>query len=643
MLAAAPYRCVDGRWAASLDQVALGFGKLSITPEELDEQQPVFSHASGCAVIADVRLDNRHQLLRDLSMGDRGRVTDAMIILRAYEMWGAGSLPRLLGDFALIIWDPRHTRLVAARDTSGQRTLYYRTTGNTIALASEIQQLLQDRGVPVEPNDERIREYLTPFNVARNDKDQAGTFYRGIHAVPAGHMMIAEPDRMSVRAYWQLQPPATIRYPDSDDYADHYRELFFDVVSARLRSSHPVGALLSAGLDSTSVVGVAQELRRSRPELDKGFVSFTTRFDGLDCDETPLVADLQAKYGFPAEYISADQLAGRFQLNPRGFQAGPNMGVPRVRDAMFTAIRRQGVRAVLTGDIADACVGGSWLIFDSLLRQGQISTFLRYLDEYRRKTDEPLHTVLTLYCLGPFLPMSIQRRLMHIYTARNLQRNAAHLLPRWIAPSVRDDLTARHRQLCLETERARRFANQTQEQEYRLLYPPEAVQHPAPWPIEIWRPFADRRLHAFMLAIPPDQKFTPNREVGEGMYPRSKQIVRRAMRGILPESIRLRADKTTFTSGAQSEIDRNWSSLQAAFGPGGQAETAARGYVDQTKFWSRLQEMRAGTLGADLVYVLRVAELETWLRTFRLPWRQLVTVPGPWSPSMELESALERR
>ncbi len=636
MLAAAPYRAIDGQWVRDFGIVSLGFGKLAITPEELREQQPLVSPRTSCVVIADVRLDNREELLGRLPDSPPASTSDAEIILRVYETWGLRGFERLLGDFALVVWDPRQQRLIAARDTSGQRSLFYRADARVLAVASEIQQLLQDPSVPIESNDERILDFLVPLNMFRNEKDQAATFYRDIWALPAGHLLLADCNTLHTRRYWTFEAPAELRYRREEEYAEHYRSLFFDVVKVRLRSSPPVGALLSGGLDSSAVVSVAQEIFRAGQAEDRGFTSFSFVFDHLDCDERSLVEEVQAKYGFTARYISCGQFAGRLQLEPRGFLEAPNLGISEGRDALFGTACQSGVRALLTGDLADGCVGGSWLVFDSLLRRGQLRAFWQYFSTYRRRSDESLRKIIALYCLAPLLPLPLQRWINSSYLARSIARNQEAFLPLWIPEPLRQELVRRHRQLALEMERGRYFSNPTREAEFRILYPPEVARHPVPWPLEFWRPFADRRLHEFLLAIPPELKFAPHPE-SDAFYAGSKRLVRQAMRGILPESIRTRTSKTVFHGVLESEIKRQWPLYEAAFGPTGRSEIARRGYVDQQRFWSRLEAIRAGGPAPDIVYLMQLVGLETWLRALTLPRPERVTVPPPWNSDFPSE------
>jgi asparagine synthase (glutamine-hydrolysing) len=628
MLAAAPYRGPDGMAIEVWDSLALGHAKMAVTPEDAGERQPLVSPASGCAVIADARLDNREELQSLLARRLPHSTGDAELILRAYEAWGVDAVERLLGDFAFVIWDPGRQRLVCARDTSGQRSLFYRIDARTFAAASEIQQLLQDSNVPLAPNDERIREWLVPLNVLCNEQDHAATFFEGIRAVPAGHVLVVGPEGERLQRYWELRPPAELRYPRDEDYAEHYRALFFEVVRARLRSAHPVGVLLSGGLDSSSVAGAAQHLYREGRAEHRGFTAITSTYAGLECDERPFVEDMRALYGFDALYVAPGEFAGRLQLEPRGFRAAPNMGIAGARDAILGAAAGTGARALLTGDIADACVYGSRHVFDSLLRRGDLAALLRHLRAFHRVSGESWRKIALLYGLVPLLPLPLHRRAMSAYLERKIRENRTRLLPRWMPEPMRDDLFRRHLQLCLEGERSRRFSNETREAAYRLLYPPEVARHPAPWALEIWRPFADRRLHEFLLAIPPEQQFAPHPETDE-YYAGSKRIVRRAMRGILPESIRMRTSKTVFSAVGEQEIARQWPAFEAAFGPAARPEVARRGYVDQALFWSRLQELRQRYEGGDRTYVMRVVELETWLRALRLgrPWGVTVAEP----------------
>lgn len=626
MLSAISYRGPDGMSCRLWGKVGLGLAKMAVTPEEQDEQQPLVSPRTGCGIIADVRLDNREELLCRLPGQLSRDLSDTELILRAYEEWGTDAVRHLLGDFAFIIWEPRAQRIVAARDTSGQRTLFYRVDARTFAAASEIHQLLQDPSVPHEPNDEKIRESLIPWYAYRNPRDGASTFYKGILALPAGHLLVFDDGSLRVHQYWRLDPPPELRYRRDDEYAEHYLDLLSEVIRTRLRSIHPVGALLSGGLDSSSLVCVAQELYRAGKAQGAGMTAFTAVFDGLECDERHLVRDIEAKYGLPVQYFPAEECDGKLQLRPQGFMEAPHVRSANPNDPMWSRVSQVGVRGVLTGDIADACVYGSRLVFDSLLRQGKFRAFWRHFQAFRRVSSEPVGKTLALACVAPLLPLDLQRRFMAWYLQRRFTELRNSLIPAWVPEALRQELAHRHVSLCLSAERGRRFSSPAREEEYQLLCPPERAWSPPGWPITVLRPFADRRLHNFLLAVSSEQKFQPHPETDE-FYAGSKWLVRRALRGILPESIRTRTNKTVFTDSISSELVRQWPTYEAAFGPNAISEVALRGYVDQKRFWSRLCEVRDGRDVSDLIYMFQVVGLETWLRGFGQTRTDAIQVP----------------
>jgi asparagine synthase (glutamine-hydrolysing) len=635
MLNAVPYRALDGCGTRVLDSVGLGHAYTMRTPEEDEsERLPLTSPRSGCVLVADVRLDNRSELLGELAVGIPA-ISDRKLLLRAYDHWGTGAFERLLGDFAVIVWDPRHHRLVCARDTSGQRTLFYSVNATSFAAASEIHQLLQDAAAPIGPDDERIHDYLVELQVGRNEKDHPRTFYAGVSALPAGHILEVEPVKLRVRRFWTLKPGPEIRYGTDTEYEEHFRTLLFDAVRARLRSRQPPGALLSGGLDSASVVCAAQEMARRADVAEADMpTTFTATYPGLVCDERQLVEDMRQMHGFDARFVAAGQGGMRLRLQADGFLEAPSVWTGAERDALLGAAAAAGVRVLLTGEVADSCVGGSRLVFDSLLRHGDWRSLWHNLVAYRRVSSEPLRKIAALHCLAPLLPLGLQIQVELWYARRLFERSRPYLFPDWVPESLREDLRARLLAQVQSEERQRRFSSPARELEYRLLNPPEVARHFAPWPIEMRRPFADRRLHAFLLAIPPEQKFRPHPD-GNGFYAGSKSLLRRAMRGTLPESVRTRTTKTVFGASFVDEVRQQWSTYESAFGPRGEARIANRGYVDGRRFWEQLEGVVRGDESADLMWVSRLVELETWLRSLELARPTSVRVASAKPHSVE--------
>ncbi|MBV9579729.1 MAG: asparagine synthetase B, partial [Chloroflexi bacterium] len=306
MLECIDYRGPDGMSVWTCDAVGLGHASLVTTPEDRFGRQPLRSPLTGCVITADVRLDNRSELLAELEWPAGGNVCDAELVLRAYERWGLDVPRHLTGDFAFAVWDPRHARLVCARDVYGQRPLFYRTNRAGCWVASEIHQLLQDPSVPLAPNSNRILDDLVPANMLRNPADRADTYYTGINALTAGSMLVVTAESVRTERYWEFVPCAELRYRRPAEYVEHFRSLLTDAVRHRLRSDSAVGALLSGGLDSSSLVCLAQELYGAGEVPNRGFETFSAVYPGLECDEQGLIEDAQAKYGFNANFVTPE-------------------------------------------------------------------------------------------------------------------------------------------------------------------------------------------------------------------------------------------------------------------------------------------------------------------------------------------------
>lgn len=158
----------------------------------------------------------------------------------------------LIGDFAFVLWDADACHLVAARDPMAMRPLHYRVEERRVLFASDVKQLLAAPGVAVELNESMAAAYL-----AGNFSDLEHTFYNGIRALPPGSTLHVTPETVNRERHWTLNPDKRIEYAQDRDYIEHFRELFSQAVQDRLRSSSPVGLMLSGGLDSGSIASMA--------------------------------------------------------------------------------------------------------------------------------------------------------------------------------------------------------------------------------------------------------------------------------------------------------------------------------------------------------------------------------------------------
>ena len=199
MTAAIAHRGPDGSGKWIHRNVGFSHQKLSTTPEALRETQPLYDDDLKLGLTFDGRIDNRAEIRELLeAAGARLRTdSDAEMVLTAYRCWGKACAAKILGDFALAVWDAGNRRLFCARDVLGIRPFYYYFDSRTFIFASELQQIFRLPLVPREPNEGMIGEYLVS---AVNNKEE--TLTKGILRLPPAHLLIVEPGRIRKQDYW---------------------------------------------------------------------------------------------------------------------------------------------------------------------------------------------------------------------------------------------------------------------------------------------------------------------------------------------------------------------------------------------------------------------------------------------------------
>ncbi|MCX7596682.1 MAG: lasso peptide isopeptide bond-forming cyclase, partial [Fischerella sp.] len=258
MVAVLAHRGPDGTdiWVGG--SVGFAHRLLWTTPESLLEKLPLVDQDEHLAITSDVRIDNREELLNKLHVFTRlpDKITDAQIILAAYQKWGEQCPEHLLGDFAFAIWDRRKQILFCARDHFGVKPFYYHyQPGKAFVFASEIKALFCFPQVPRRLNEVRIGDYL-----ALMMEDKAITTYKDILRLPPAHSMVVSESGIQLWSYWSLDLHREIHLASNEAYAEEFRQIFTEAVRCRLRSAFPIVSHLSGGLDSSAVTCVARDI-----------------------------------------------------------------------------------------------------------------------------------------------------------------------------------------------------------------------------------------------------------------------------------------------------------------------------------------------------------------------------------------------
>jgi len=243
--------------------VGLGSRRLAILDLSPGGHMPMCNEDQTVWITYNGEIYNFRELRRELQA--RGHhfasETDTEVIVHLYEERGPDCVQRLNGMFAFAICDLRSAspELFLARDHFGIKPFYYSQAGPRFALASEIKALLQVPGIEAEIDPAALHQYLTFLWVP-----EPKTMFRGISKLPAGHYALLRDGQLEVTRYWDLTfPAADARFPRSEaDLADEVGERFRRSVESQMISDVPIGAFLSAGLDSSSIVAMMSQATR---------------------------------------------------------------------------------------------------------------------------------------------------------------------------------------------------------------------------------------------------------------------------------------------------------------------------------------------------------------------------------------------
>ncbi|PGX01850.1 MULTISPECIES: lasso peptide isopeptide bond-forming cyclase [Bacillus] len=267
-----------------------------ITPESVGEQVPFYNYEKQLAITADAIIDNRDELFEKLQVeyADRKNMTDSELILLSYEKWGEAAPKYLVGDFVFMIWDEKKQILFGARDFSGSRTLYFYRSENKFAFCTIIKPLFTLPYVEKTLNEQWIAEFLAiPVNFESVDPQL--TVYKYIEQVPPSHTVLVKDGKVEFSRYYIPTAGKMLNLKSNEEYEEAFREVYQSAVKARLRTHHEVGAHLSGGLDSGSVVSfAAKDLRAENKKLHtfsyvpaEGFEDWTHK--GRIADERPFI------------------------------------------------------------------------------------------------------------------------------------------------------------------------------------------------------------------------------------------------------------------------------------------------------------------------------------------------------------------
>jgi asparagine synthase (glutamine-hydrolysing) len=467
--------------------------------------------------------------------------SDIEVLLKAYEYWDMAFMDKLNGMWAFVIYDKRKNILLGCRDRFGVKPFYYTQDVNFLAFASE-QKALLTLPFNKDINHKAVFEYLVNAQV---EAEESG-FYQHIKELAPSHYFIYDLDqkKFAIQRYYQLHfssGSGPIDEMTSNNHISRIKEKIFNAVDLRLRSDVPVGFCLSGGIDSSSIVGVAQQINnnKSLQQLQGKLHAFTTTHGEHDCDESKWAAQVVDKYNLNWQKApcTSEKLFDELE-SMIYYQDSPLFTTSTyAQNTVMKAAKENGITILLDGQGGDELFAGYVPIYIAfyfeLLRQFRLG---RLSAEWFHLNHSPLNGSILLksmmkVALNQSLPNTIRTGLY-----KRLHKETSFISRDFFAQNSSDislspDYSSKSMNFLLHDFFTRHYLKNMLRWEDRC-----SMQYS----IESRTPFADDiSLIEYVFSIPASYK------IQNGW---SKYLLRQAMKEVLPESIYKRTDKLGFTT-----------------------------------------------------------------------------------------------
>jgi asparagine synthase (glutamine-hydrolysing) len=517
MLLASPHRG-EPVATASVGGAALGVSHTA----ELDDAS--LASDADLAVVCNGDLDNLDELAIELGLPSHG-ITPARVFLEAFRRWGDAASDRVRGPFAAVVTDGR--TLWCTRDIFGARALFLRRESEAVYVASEVKQVMAGAGRPCVPDVDVVESLI----YAEFD-DDTPTALEGAERVPRGMVLRADARGAARRRYWDpMSILETARLSD-DEVVEGFHSVMTRSARRALLGDEVIS--LSGGLDSATVASYAAPLHLARtgrplPALSVVYPRFP------DVDERPYIEMVAGFLGLELHTYEEDS---KSLDDVETWMSLIDTALPRYylteSAEHYRRARKLGFRTMLTGEFAEYLIERRGSLLSYLLLHGRVGALVDHVREQRRERGVPATAIVRQLAAALFTPR------MEATWAR--VRPAALVTPPWL-----DDARLRATWARYATPARERWARH---QTGVFMGPDlaaeadEVVQ--AVTGLRVRRPFMDRDVAEFFLRLPAEQKFPDTHFKG---------LLRRAMRGRLPDTMLDTPSKVVFNDAVEARAD----------------------------------------------------------------------------------------
>ena len=511
----------DSLGRVSEGDAAFGFRRLSIIDLSPKGHQPMTNREGSVWMVFNGEIYNYVELRRELE--DLGHsfasTSDSEVALKSFIAWGPGCFSRFNGAWAIAFLDLSDGRLILSRDRFGKKPLYYHAGSGAFVFASEIKALFRHPSVPRAMNRRKVDNYAARhYRYVDNDEE---SFFEGIYSVPKSSYMVIERDgRRAVSSYWTLTP-ASLDGVDEPELVERFRDLLTDAVRIRLRSDVPVGLLLSGGLDSGSIAVLA-----AAQNANVTVVSGVTG-DGSAYDESEYINEVIRVTGLasrvvrprPAPLVETLREMLSYHDEPVCTSTWYSLYL------MAQEVAEQGIKVVLTGHGGDELVAGYWDHYH-----------YNFYDLRRATGCDSAERAAWMSVHGRD-PGEYDREKVRIEASVSDRRTEAAALTRYadtLGPETRAALNEPLAVSPIAGELSRRLYLELMNETVPASLRAEDRNTMA-HSVENRVPFLYYRLAEFSFGL------CNHFKIRNGL---GKWVLREAMRGLLPEKVRMRCDKT---------------------------------------------------------------------------------------------------
>ena len=555
------------------------------------DSQPA-SDPLGNVLLFDGRIDNYIELKDELAIGNSD-ASDPLIVLRAFERWGAECFARFTGDWALALWSATDQVLYLARDHAGTRTLYFHNEMGTLRWATHLDTFFAHR------EQYRLEEQFAACFLSGRPAREL-TPYQDISAVPPGHYLAFRDHAFTKHAHWKWGAGTQIRYRSDTEYEEHFLALFQQAVKRRTGPGAPILAELSGGMDSTSIVCMSDHIRQSQGASSSDLLDTISYYDSSEpgWNEKPYFSITETRRGKAGIHLQTSMLSRTFE--PCNLSQGcyllpgaDSVTIEQER-TLVKAIGERGYRVILAGNGGDEVLGGvptPMPELADLLHSFQLLRFFRQAMEWSIYQRAPIaHNILGAF---GFL--------------RNLYRPqlSGGEFPSWIDERLRQiAMQIAQRSTLRRTPLSGRPSQLSSE---RVSFSTiEALPHRSPGVLtrfEYRYPYLDRDLLRFLTLIPREQLVRPGRR---------RSLMRRALATIVPAEILERRQKAYLSRTPPVALMNARSTLMNLFSD---PIIARLGMIKQASFAQALDLVTSGRDVHEWPGVMRVVFFEIWLRS----------------------------